>query len=127
VIRELYQAAQKAQKLTPAAASDAVAARIHAVAGLSQEAQVVLSYVVRLTLAPATMRAEHLVPLRTHGLSDREVHDTVQVVACFAFMNRLADGTGVTLMMAERHALATELFGREILEQHLAWGRSEAD
>gem|GEM_PF-5600564 len=40
-------------------------------------------------------------------------------------MNRLADGTGVTLLPA-RHPLAIELFGEGALARHLAWGTPQA-
>ncbi len=35
--------------------------------------------------------------LRTAGLSDRDVLDLVEVVAYFAYANRIADGLGITL------------------------------
>ena len=68
------------------------------------------------------MRAHHLVPLRAVGMDDRQIHDVVHVVACFSYMNRLADGTGVTLTETG-HAQAVALFGAEALEAHLAWSR----
>jgi len=78
----------------------------------------------RLTLAPGGMTAEHISQAQAGPLDERAVYDVVMVSACFAFMNRLADGTGVTLM-ADRYALATELFGEEALRQHLRWGAGQ--
>lgn len=75
----------------------------------------------KLTRSPGSVTAADHVPLRAVGLDDRAIHDVVQVVACFSFMNRLADGTGVTLLPA-RHALAVDLFGKAALSEHLAWG-----
>ena len=74
----------------------------------------------RLTLAPHGMSVDRLRGIRAQGFSDEQIHAVVMVAACFAFMNRLADGTGVTLQ-SNRYALATELFGAEALEAHLAW------
>ena len=75
----------------------------------------------RLTLAPNGMTAQVLAQAQAAGLDERAAYDVVMVTACFAFMNRLADGTGVTLL-PERHVLATELFGASELAQHLRWG-----
>ncbi|MFT5681924.1 MAG: hypothetical protein ACI8RZ_002842 [Myxococcota bacterium] len=66
------------------------------------------------------MTADHLDPLRGVGLSDDEIHDVVHVVACFSYMNRLADGLGVSLLPA-REAQAIALFGEEALAAHRAW------
>ena len=83
-----------------------------------------LRYVVALAIDPGKMRAEEVELLRAAGFSDREIHDIVMVVSCFSFMNRLADGTGVTTL-EPRYELARELLGDEALEQHLAWSRGE--
>ena len=70
------------------------------------------------------MRSTHVEELRQQGHSEREIHDIVMVVACFSFMNRLADGTGVTVQEG-RYDLARRLLGEEALRQHLAWSDSE--
>lgn len=54
-----------------------------------------LSLAEKLTLAPATMGPEDLAPLRRYGFTDRAVHDAVQVIAYFNYINRVADGLGV--------------------------------
>ena len=74
-----------------------------------------------LTVSPGDIEAEHLILLKQAGLSEAEIHAVVLVAACFAFMNRLADGTGVTLQ-ADRYELARELFGENALQAHLVWG-----
>jgi hypothetical protein len=80
-----------------------------------------LRWVGRLTLAPGGCTRSDLQQVREAGLSDRELHDVVHVAANFAYMNRLADGLGVTLL-EHKHAFAVELLGEEALAEHLAWG-----
>ena len=73
---------------------------------------------LRLAMAPRTMRASRLDPLRAEGWSDREIHDAVNVVACFSYMNRLADGLGVAVDTSE---WAVRLLGQVRYEAHRAW------
>ncbi len=54
-----------------------------------------LDYAVKLTLTPGAMREGDVVALRAHALSDRDILDVNQVVAYFAYVNRVADGLGV--------------------------------
>jgi uncharacterized peroxidase-related enzyme len=77
-----------------------------------------------LTLDPNAMTAARVHALRAVGLGDRAVYDVVMVVACFAFMNRVADGTGVTVQ-ADRYDLARELLGEVALADHLRWSRGD--
>jgi alkylhydroperoxidase family enzyme len=79
-----------------------------------------LRYVTRLTLAPRRVRREHVEALMAGGFDDAGVVDVVQVVACFAYMNRQADGLGVGV--AESHLpTATELFDQEQIDAHRSW------
>jgi len=48
-----------------------------------------------LTHAPAAHSAEAIDELRGHGLTDEEIHDAIQVIAYFAYINRVADGVGI--------------------------------
>ena len=57
----------------------------------------ILDYAVKLTRSPGDITPEDVVPLRAHGLDDVAIHDLVSVTAYFAFVNRIADGLGVTL------------------------------
>ena len=66
-------------------------------AGLSRPDQALLSFAEKLTLAPATIEVDDLTPLRRSGLSDRAIHDAVQVIAYFNYINRVASGLGVDL------------------------------
>ena len=56
-----------------------------------------LQYAERLALTPGDVDETHLLALRAQDLTDREIHDTVQVVAYFSYINRIADGLGVDL------------------------------
>jgi len=50
---------------------------------------------VKLTRAPAGFTASDIEELRNQGLSDAEIHDAIQVVAYFNYINRVADAVGV--------------------------------
>ena len=41
------------------------------------------------------MTADDVAALRRHGFDDAAIHDAVQVVALFAYYNRLADCLGI--------------------------------
>jgi|TARA_Y100000294_G_scaffold3731_1_gene3914 uncharacterized peroxidase-related enzyme len=62
---------------------------------LSQRAM--LDYAVKLTESPTRMEAADLKPLREAGLDDKAILDINQIVAYFAYVNRVADGLGVEL------------------------------
>ena len=56
-----------------------------------------VDYALKLTRTPQQMQREDLTPLRTAGLDDRAILDLAMVIAYYAYVNRLADGLGVTL------------------------------
>lgn len=56
-----------------------------------------LDYADRLTRDPAAMGQSDIEALRAVGFSDRDVLDIAEVTAYFAYVNRIADGLGVTL------------------------------
>lgn len=124
VVRGLHKAGERAAELPPREAAAAVARTIAELPGLSAVERALLVYVARLTLCPRGMTAAALTPMREAGLDDQAIHDVMQVVACFSFMNRLADGTGVTLTEA-RQDFARELLGEDALAAHLAWGAGQ--
>lgn len=66
-------------------------------ADISAEDLRILEFVETLTLRPGNVTAATLEPLKRLGLSDRKLHDIVQVTAYFAYVNRIADGLGVEL------------------------------
>ncbi len=56
-----------------------------------------LSYAVKLTRHPATIREDDLAALRDQGFSDRDILDIAEVTSYYAYVNRIADGLGVQL------------------------------
>lgn len=65
--------------------------------GLAPRLTALVQLARRLTRDPASFREEHLAPLREAGLDERAIHDAVQVVAYFNYINRMAQGLGVDL------------------------------
>ena len=57
----------------------------------------ILDYAERLTKEPTSITPEYIDNLRTNGFDDQMLHDAVQVIAYFNYVNRLADGLGVEL------------------------------
>lgn len=56
-----------------------------------------LEYAEKLTLQPGTMVRQDVELLRAAGFTDRDVLDIAEVVAYYAYVNRIADGLGVTI------------------------------
>ena len=54
-----------------------------------------LSFAIKLTTAPGAMNDTDIDALRSAGFSDRDILDIVEVVAYYAYANRIADGLGV--------------------------------
>jgi uncharacterized peroxidase-related enzyme len=52
-------------------------------------------FAVLLTRAPAAVRREHVDELRAHGWDDAAIHDAIQVIAYFNYVNRVAEGVGI--------------------------------
>lgn len=119
-MRGLHRGAAEADELPARQGPAHLAGVIAGLPGLEAADRAILAFVARLTLRPRGMDAAALAPLRDVGLSDREIHDVVHVACCFAYMNRLADGTGVTLS-GPGEAFAEELLGAEALAAHRAW------
>lgn len=81
-------------------ADDALAERIEhdfEVAGLDQRRVAMLRYALKLTRSPAQIQRSDLDSLRTAGFVDLDVLQICEVVAYYAYANRIADGLGVTL------------------------------
>lgn len=66
-------------------------------AGLSEKRLAMLEYSVKLTRSPGSMVEADVVALRVEGFSDRDILDICEVVAYYAYVNRIADGLGVQL------------------------------
>ncbi len=66
-------------------------------APLDERRTAMLEYALKLTLDPATVTEADVDALRRTGLSDRDILDLCEVVAYYAYVNRIADGLGVEL------------------------------
>ena len=66
-------------------------------ASLPPATRALLDYAAKLTRAPGEMEETDIQRLRTAGFSDRAILDTAQIVAYYAYVNRIADGLGVQL------------------------------
>ena len=56
-----------------------------------------LVYATKLTQTPWEICEPDVLDLRACGFSDRAILDIAQVVAYYAYVNRIADGLGVSL------------------------------
>ena len=121
-VQALWRLARAHAETPPTAAVTAVLSGLGPDLLASPLDRAVVGFVARLTWTPGSVTHADHTPLREAGLDDRQILDIVQVAACFAFMNRLADGTGV-MVEPSRYPLARELFGSDALHDHLAWGR----
>jgi uncharacterized peroxidase-related enzyme len=66
-------------------------------ADLSPAERAMLDYAHKLTLTPWEMVEADVQSLRGHGFSARAILDINQIVAYYAYVNRIADGLGVPL------------------------------
>jgi uncharacterized peroxidase-related enzyme len=53
------------------------------------------AFAERVTRAPHEISDADLEALRAHGFDDDQIHDAVQVIAYFNYINRVADALGV--------------------------------
>ena len=52
-------------------------------------------FAVKLTREPAAVARADVDALRPHGLDDAAIHDAIQVIAYFNYINRVADAVGI--------------------------------
>ena len=64
-------------------------------AAIEPQTRTLLEYAEKVTLTPAECTGEDLEKLRRTGYSDEQIHDAVQVIAYFNYINRIADALGV--------------------------------
>jgi uncharacterized peroxidase-related enzyme len=79
---------------------DALLERIEAgwrSAGLDAKRVAMLEYTEKLTRTPQEMDRTDVVKLRDAGFSDRDILDIAEVVGYYAYVNRIADGLGVSV------------------------------
>ena len=66
-------------------------------ADLSEADAALCAYAEKLTRTPAEMREEDVLGLRKVGFDDVAVHNAIQVVGYFNYINRVADAVHVDL------------------------------
>lgn len=66
-------------------------------ATVSAKRRAMLTYAVKLTHTPGEMVPGDVDTLRTIGFVDRDILDITEVVGYYAYVNRIADGLGVSL------------------------------
>lgn len=66
-------------------------------ARLSEVDRALCAYAEKLTRAPAEMTSADVDALRAVGLDDERIHDAIQVVGYFNYINRVAEAVEVDL------------------------------
>jgi uncharacterized peroxidase-related enzyme len=66
-------------------------------AELSPADRALCAYAEKLTLHPSRMTQADIEELRRAGFDDRAVHDAIQVIGYFNYVNRVADAVHVDL------------------------------
>ncbi len=66
-------------------------------ADMPEADQALCAYAEKLTRTPADMTLEDAETLRRHGIEDVAIHDVIQVVSYFNYINRVADAVHVEL------------------------------
>jgi uncharacterized peroxidase-related enzyme len=64
-------------------------------ADLDPPVRALCDYAVKLTATPAEVGREDANLLRSHGWNDAAIHDAIQVVSYFNYINRIAEGVGI--------------------------------
>jgi uncharacterized peroxidase-related enzyme len=71
------------------------ACRDYREAALEARLRALCDYAVKLTRTPGSVAARDVEELRAHGWDDRAIHDAIQVIAYFNYVNRVAEGVGI--------------------------------
>ncbi len=66
-------------------------------AGLGSEDEALCRFAEKLTATPGAVREEDVAALRAAGFDDVALHDAIQVVSYFNYVNRVADAVHVDL------------------------------
>lgn len=73
----------------------------HSRAGLDDDEEAMLDYVIKLTKTPAEMSEEDIEKLRGYGFGDDDILNIDLVASYFNFVNRIALGLGVEFLPEE--------------------------
>lgn len=65
------------------------------IAALTPQDQALCQFAARLTHNLSEMSPDDLEVLRRHGFDDSAIHDAVQVISYFNYINRVAESLGV--------------------------------
>lgn len=79
---------------------DALLAAVEAdwrTADVSPKRRAMLAYAEKLTVTPWDVAEADVATLREAGFTDRDILDIAEVVGYYAYVNRIADGLGVSL------------------------------
>jgi uncharacterized peroxidase-related enzyme len=64
-------------------------------AALGDKRRAMLAFAVKLTITPGAITPDDAQALRDTDFSDRDILDITEVVAYYAYANRIADGLGI--------------------------------
>ena len=64
-------------------------------ADLEPRTRALCDFAIQLTREPARISQADIELLRTHGLDDAAIHDAIQVIGYFNYINRVADAVGI--------------------------------
>jgi uncharacterized peroxidase-related enzyme len=64
-------------------------------AALEPRVRALCDFAATLTRTPGQVGERDVDALRAHGLDDAAVHDAIQVIAYFNYINRVADAVGI--------------------------------
>ena len=64
-------------------------------AGLEPRVRALCDFALKLTHEPASVSGDDAEALRAHGWSDVAIHDAIQVISYFNYVNRVAEAVGI--------------------------------
>jgi uncharacterized peroxidase-related enzyme len=64
-------------------------------ADLEPRVRALCDFALKLTLEPAAVSGADADGLRAHGWSDVAIHDAIQVISYFNYINRVAEAVGI--------------------------------
>ena len=64
-------------------------------ADLEPRTRALCDFAIQLTLEPACISQADIDVLRTYGLDDAAIHDAIQVIGYFNYINRIAEAVGI--------------------------------